>query len=298
MTSAKRQVAADSFIPLLQRFNTQLKKTLRNPGEEPIHDLRVAIRRLEQVLITFHEWFDERKLQATRRRLKTLFANAGAVRDCDVAIELLGKSGTGDVTNISDHLHLQRKRAQHRLVASMRGMLRQDVTSRWRSELFVLNPPLEDGELSWDELAGQELPRRARDFFRSGARARKKSSPADLHKFRIAAKKFRYTFELFESAYGPTAESRLENLRDVQSVLGDINDIRIARKLILDLGGGKKLDSRLRKKLHKRISEFHTLWEAHFPPSEVKEWMEFLERPPRKPVVRAEVTQLRAIAAR
>lgn len=297
MSPAQRHVAADHFSRLLQHFAAQLKKTVREPGAEPIHDLRVAVRRFDQVLSTFREWFDARKLQAARRRLKTLFGYAGDVRDYDIVIELLAKSGEGNVAKIADALHLQRKSAEHRLVASMRVMIRQNVVSRWRSDLSM-NVPAEDGELSWDELARQELPRRARDFFRSGDRARKKSAPGDLHKFRIAAKKFRYTFELFESAYGPTAQSRLENLREVQSALGDINDLRIARKLMEELGGGRKLDSRLRRKQQKKIAVFHSLWEAQFPPSEVKEWTQFLRRPPRKPVGRAELTPTRVMIAR
>jgi triphosphatase len=297
MSPAQRHVAADHFSRLLQHFAAQLKKTVREPGAEPIHDLRVAVRRFDQVLSTFREWFDARKLQAARRRLKTLFGYAGDVRDYDIVIELLAKSGEGNVAKIADALHLQRKSAEHRLVASMRVMIRQNVVSRWRSDLSM-NVPAEDGELSWDELARQELPRRGRDFFRSGDRARKKSAPGDLHKFRIAAKKFRYTFELFESAYGPTAQSRLENLREVQSALGDINDLRIARKLMEELGGGRKLDSRLRRKQQKKIAVFHSLWEAQFPPSEVKEWTQFLRRPPRKPVGRAELIPTRVMIAR
>src|SRR5262245_60442413 len=124
MPAAKRHAAADPFSRLLHQFGRQLKKASRDPDADAIHDLRVSIRRFDQLLSAFREWFDERKLRAARRRLKTLFSHAGAVRDCDIVIELLAKSGDGNLTEIADRLHIRRKTALHALAASMRSMTR------------------------------------------------------------------------------------------------------------------------------------------------------------------------------
>ncbi len=213
------------------------------------------------------------------------------MRDCDIVIDLLAKRGREEVGRISGDLHVRRKAAQHRLVASVRALVRQNVASRWRKELAGMSAPPGAEGLSWDDLARQELPQRARKFFQAGNRAQKKSDPEDLHNFRIAAKKFRYTFELFESALGPTAESRLDNLRKLQSVLGDINDIRTARTLVHEFGGGKKLDAILRKKLRKSTAEFRSMWEAQFPPNEIAAWMEFFRASATQAVARSESVQ-------
>lgn len=284
---ANVQPAADRFARLLKRLSKQLDDTIEDPAPDPIHDLRVAIRRFTQVLTTFSGWFDEQKVHTARRQLKTLFSNAGAVRDYDIVIDLLGKSGVDEVARVADELHIRRKSAERLLMASMHGLVRHNAPSQWHAILAESHAPPEDAGLAWDDLARRELPPRAEKFFKAGYRSQKTARARDLHKLRIAAKKFRYTFELFESAFGPTAQTRLENLRNVQGALGNINDFRSARKLIDKLGGGRKLNSILRKKQHKRIAEFRSLWEAQFPASEIDEWMEFLRRPPRKPVMQS-----------
>jgi CHAD domain-containing protein len=48
--------------------------------------------------------------------------------------------------------------------------------------------------------------------------------PRDLHRIRLATKHFRYTLELFRPCYGSGLETRIATLRNVQRLLGDIND--------------------------------------------------------------------------
>lgn len=295
---AHRHVAAEHFTRLLHRFAAQLQETSRSPAPDPIHDLRVSIRRFDQILSTLKDWFDSRKLQTVRRQLKTLFDAAGDVRDCDIAIDLIARSGLNDVAEIAEALHVRRKGAEHRLAASMRGMIRRRAAASWHTEFSGMQPPAEAESLSWHDLARREIPPRAERFFRTGTRALKKGSAGALHKFRIAAKKFRYTFELFEDAYGPAAEPRLEHLRAVQNILGDINDIRTLRGLAREFGGAKELKARLRRQQRRRIAQFRSLWEAHFPPTVEKNWLEFFLSPPRKPMARAERPVLKVIAAR
>jgi hypothetical protein len=61
------------------------------------------------------------------------------------------------------------------------------------------------------------------------------AAPAQLHAFRLSAKRFRYTLELFEPMYGPMLAERVEQVRKIQSVLGERQDCVV-------------LDERLRKR--------------------------------------------------
>ena len=94
--------------------------------------------------------------------------------------------------------------------------------------------PQEFQDNTWEEQAKRELPRTAKALFRSS------TSTSGLHKLRIRAKKFRYTLELFQQAYGEAGKARIEQLREVQTLLGDINDLQTARKLLDDLAPATK----------------------------------------------------------
>jgi hypothetical protein len=73
--------------------------------------------------------------------------------------------------------------------------------------------------------ARHALPGLAQEFFALGrAAAAPGASPAELHAFRLAAKRFRYTLELFLPLYGPRLAGRVDQVRKIQSLLGDRQD--------------------------------------------------------------------------
>jgi len=129
------------------------------------------------------------------------------------------------------------------------------------------------------------LPQIVRDYFAAGrSAAREDSPPESLHQFRLATKRFRYTLELFRGAYGPALAKRIEVLRQVQTILGDLNDCAVtARRLELPAA----LDAAcatVRESILKRGEEHHRsfldFWNANFarPGAEVQ-WLAYLSRP-------------------
>lgn len=90
-----------------------------------------------------------------------------------------------------------------------------------------------DGSKSAEENASRKLPPLARAYFRAGrVLFAAEPSPESLHKFRLESKRFRYTLELFQPCYGPGLEKRLKMLRDMQDLLGEINDCATTQKLV------------------------------------------------------------------
>jgi|GEM_PF-1281024 len=89
-----------------------------------------------------------------------------------------------------------------------------------KTRAFAWNP-----EESVGETARRELPRLVAEFFALGRTAAgPASTPAQLHAFRLMAKRFRYTLELFAPLYGPALEARLDQVRKIQGLLGDRQD--------------------------------------------------------------------------
>ena len=81
--------------------------------------------------------------------------------------------------------------------------------------------------------ASRRLPDLARDYFQAGRDlVRAQASSAVFHKFRLKTKRFRYTLELFQPCYGPGLEQRLQALRHIQDLLGEINDCATTKKLL------------------------------------------------------------------
>jgi CHAD domain-containing protein len=128
--------------------------------------------------------------------------------------------------------------------------------------------------------AQQELPKLAREFFTAGrAAAKPRASWTQMHRFRLATKHFRYTLELFRPLYGETLEQRIERLREVQQVLGEINDCHTARELVVNESKPEttKFGVFLDGQLAARSKAFRSLWRQRFDATgEAEAWIELL----------------------
>jgi CHAD domain-containing protein len=275
-----RTFAATQTGRLLERLASQVNATIRRRSSaEAIHHLRVAIRRFAQAVAVFKPCFPQKESRRIRRRLKAILALAGPVRDCDIALEVLAAHKE---TSLAVELRARRQRGGRALMATLKQWVARKSAARWGQALAA-------GEIPWpmEEMAQRELRRRAKPFFRQGNQvAGANAGPGELHKLRIAAKKLRYTLELFAELYGPAAGDWLERIRGAQSLLGGINDCRAVQSLMASLGGNAKVEAALRRKQRRKTRQFQRLWSEEFAGVAPRQWMHSLRRPPRKPVAR------------
>jgi len=106
------------------------------------------------------------------------------------------------------------------------------------------------------ENAHRELPSLISSFYtKFHEELAKDQPPAKLHTLRLATKKLRYTLELFRGCCGDEFEEALEKLRNIQQVLGDLNDCVAAWTLLSKkLPRGSERD-RMKKYLDRRIKK-------------------------------------------
>src|SRR5262245_18030487 len=79
-----------STLAHLEKLKKEIRHTTRHPGDEDaIHDLRVAIRRFTQCLRIFAQFFGDARVRKIRHGLKQVMDRCGAVRNCDIALEVL-----------------------------------------------------------------------------------------------------------------------------------------------------------------------------------------------------------------
>jgi CHAD domain-containing protein len=213
-------------------------------GSDPIHDTRVAIRRLRSTLRVFSKLLDESAVADLDDELKWFAGLLGEVRDCqvqrrhfaDALAELPPELVLGPVANrINTDLHSYQLRARKVVTEAMDSQRYLDILAkleRWRT-----NPPLDKPP----SLAA--LTKRARRAERKAdrrlAEAVESGDDALLHRARKAAKRARYAAELRQPV-DKCAKAKAKHYKNFQRVLGDHQDGVVAsatlRRLALIAG--------------------------------------------------------------
>jgi CHAD domain-containing protein len=130
-----REFALGQTETLLGRFGHQVNRAARNSDPDAVHDLRVSIRRLSRCLRVFAQFYPDSAWKKIRRRLKTLMECCGAVRDRDIALELLTKAGFQSTSIVMLRLNLERAEALEDLTAELRRWKPRTISREWRAEL-------------------------------------------------------------------------------------------------------------------------------------------------------------------
>jgi len=239
---------ADAQRLALQRyFRIVLSKEteVRSCSVLATHEMRVAARHLEVLLRVFRghgpSW-----AVSTRARVHRLVKRLGAVRDCDVQLAFLdgaltelaaGKRAAFDP--IRERLASRQARAHRRLLQAFDSPAHRHWVREWERHLCEATP----GSTRAQRATTGEV---ARNLVRDGARTLRKrargigknSPPGDYHEVRIRAKRLRYTLDAFASLYGEAAQSYVQALGKLQTVLGDYHDSTVREQRFTELVTG------------------------------------------------------------
>lgn len=272
------QFATQQITVLMERLEHQIHSTAQSQGPEEVHNLRVAIRRFNQSLAVFRRYLPDKPRRACRAGVKMLMKLAGPVRDSDIALKFLLKSSEPGAAELRQKVRPRRKQLAAALAAGLKRMEQRKSFLKWRASLLPAHPPESRSYALAEADARHELAGVAKKFFKAGkGSAEPKASPAEIHGFRIRAKKFRYTIELFRPLYGPQAEAWTKRLKQVQTLLGDINDCRVMRALAAELGGSEEIAESLKKRQRKKTRKFQNLWEAGYGSHARKQWIDEIQ---------------------
>ena len=273
---AIRQFVRQQTEERLKKLEAELKNSIDLPEDpDAIHDLHVAIRRLNQDLRVFQDWFPARRVKKLRGRLKKLMDRCGAVRNCDIAMAVLKTAGCQDEV-VSQGLEKERTRAHKKLHQMLQKWGPGNRAKRWRENLEVAGGG-EDAANTAAESACRILPAMIDELFRSGRQAAKAgSSHTRMHRFRLMTKRVRYTLEVFTPVYEEKMSKIMERLKGLQERLGAINDCAATLEMV---GGNREASAVVRRLAGKRESEFRTYWKRHFGPASRGRWKTILGAP-------------------
>ena len=249
----------------LKRLALQSSRTYKYPGADPVHDLRVSIRRFTQAMQVFKPCLATKEVKRVQRASKKVMDLAGNVRDLDIAVELLGHFKISETAELRSKLEKKRKDASRVLADKLQRSIRRRTCSKWQKQL----QPADAGGASpgtVEERAGEILPVLAKRLIAlsRGSPRGKGDRLEHLHQLRIAAKKMRYTLELFISLNPTLIREWLGQLKRLQSALGSINDLEIVHDIVLKEHASKRLCAELIRRRDRKVEEFESHGQAEF----------------------------------
>ncbi|AHJ66709.1 CHAD domain-containing protein [Granulibacter bethesdensis] len=232
------------------------------PGEidkaalEPVHQIRVTLRRLRSALSIFSAVLACPELDNVKAHLKTIGTLLGPARDWDVFISQTGQTL---LDTFPDHAALkrlmeraakQREQHYHTLLASLEtpGFDRLGLSLAllcqvrpWRQAIDTLHDEVRHHR---EECLNQPI-----EIFAAGVlKKRLKKLPANapiaelpaaaLHELRLHAKRLRYACEFFAACF-PQKQGRrmIRRLSELQEELGILNDGAVAAGLMQEIDG-------------------------------------------------------------
>jgi CHAD domain-containing protein len=130
-----RKYALERTSMLLRRMAFRVHRATRVHHADSIHDLRVSIRRFQQCLRVFQQFFPRGAVKKIHKRLHKVMELSGEVRNRDIALHLLRMAGTPPDSAVSAALLEQKKQAQTELSRLLRRWGNRDVSRKWRSRL-------------------------------------------------------------------------------------------------------------------------------------------------------------------
>jgi CHAD domain-containing protein len=217
-------------LGLLEEASEAARALAANAGEEPLHDFRVALRRLRSALRSLRPWLRQVR-RKDARRLKRLARSTTGARDAEVQLAwIAGRRGALAAPRLRAGVEL----AVARLEARARGAPEGGrLAARYERAAGRLS-----GRLDRAPDGARGRPRRldaalARLVGEQAAALRTRlhaiAGPADealVHRARIEGKRLRYLLEPLRDGRAD-ARAAVERLKRLQDVLGELHDAHV-----------------------------------------------------------------------
>jgi len=202
---------------------------------EHIHRMRVASRRLRAILPLFKECFKQKEYRRWIRSVKAVTRALGTARDTDVQIAFLEDfarqhdQGSGSLPGIDGliaPLRRKRRQEQETVLAAIHDLEQagtlEGLRSAIRSHGKERAAPAHPRRLYM--MAGDRISFLLDDLLAYEPRLLDPADSAGHHAMRIAAKKLRYTLEIYRPLYKDKLRTPIKTLKGIQETLGEIHD--------------------------------------------------------------------------
>ncbi|HAF61839.1 MAG TPA: hypothetical protein DCK95_05890 [Anaerolineaceae bacterium] len=231
---AIQRFAAAYILPVTQDLLRSLEGIQSRNDTEDIHDLRVASRRIRTALLIFGDQFSTKKVKNWLDAVRIITRNYGTTRDMDVQISflenLMKDIGDRRIRTGLYRIHLrllQKRNKKNRMVDKHTDALLNDkniLNMRTTTQEICSSSADEQPPQKLYDLAFNTLQSALDQFLSYEVFIHHAEKIHELHLMRIAAKKLRYTMEVFTPLYSDEMEPFLTIMKEIQQQLGEIRD--------------------------------------------------------------------------
>lgn len=231
------------FAAALAQAGANARGVVQGNDPEYLHQMRVGLRRLRSALRAFRALVPKNAAKPLVGRLHRLVPSLGAARDWDVFCEGVVRIAAQEAVRTPGMAQLLARARGRR--ASARRRARASAGSA-KMQAFLLRALRWLNARPWKERADKAENSLAR--FAAAAldglqrKALKEADGIDWkdaarrHLLRIRTKRLRYACDFFAPSFARTlAQPYLKRLAALQDVLGELNDIAVARRLLAEI---------------------------------------------------------------
>jgi inorganic triphosphatase YgiF len=254
----------------LAHVQSNVPGALLKLDEEYLHQVRVGLRRLRVALSITQRFRTDDELTALREQVAKLCVELGRSREWDVFVT---QTLAPICTRLPEHEGLREvlalsERARKKQHAGMESSLASPEFQRMllRFGAWMQDEQWGEAENTLEQFAVETLKKRYKTAVKSG-NAVTGTDAAQLHALRIACKKLRYSIEMLGSLYSDTkTKDYVAALADLQDILGTLNDIAVAHRLLSELDNAARHDTLalirgwMEHDYAERVAEFGKAW--------------------------------------
>ena len=230
-----REGARAVALGLLAEADDAAERLAAGKGEGPLHDFRVAVRRLRSALRALRPWLEDGMPRRREKKLKRIARSTNAARDAEVQLEWLAAarreistpsqragwklavarleerlSGRPDAVRVARRFHRATAELRRRLDEPGRKLARAD-----------------DEKASFGAVLAPLVREQARALARRVEAIRDEADQEGAHRARIAAKRLRYLLEPLRGFRRAEAANAVARLKRLQDTLGELNDAHV-----------------------------------------------------------------------
>lgn len=243
----KKELLAQKFKKIMKTFAKKLDDYINDPNEDNIHDIRIAIRRMEAVCRILPKKNRKKEdIQNYIKQAKTLFRINTQIRDFDIIRGKLEKNRSIQFAQIIHSINNNRK---HQLDAGHRLALKLKNISQPRlKENDIIESKLQK---RFQKIVSElivEINRNVPLVLNDDKKIE------ELHKLRKDFKKIRYSIELTTDK--TDSLKSIKSLKKIQDELGSIHDSDIFLDYLREVEGPHELSETIRNEILERREKY------------------------------------------
>jgi CHAD domain-containing protein len=189
---------------------------------DPVHDLRVALRRCRSMADGLMTVDPHPAWKQMKKAGKQLFAQLGALRDAHVMTEWIQRLGSPHdpvSKTLFDFVAAQEQVAKQNAISALKSFDRKEW-KKWSELLSARAQRVRATSPVFKHLALE----RWTEAYALHQKALRNRSQVSFHRLRIGLKKFRYIVENF---LPPLHEKWADDLKELQDLLGEVHDLDV-----------------------------------------------------------------------